>query len=114
MELTGELERAAVRFAALASRPRIQIIRLLLAAFRQGGMPASHIQAKLSIPGSTLTHHLECLKVAGLIKSRRDGRWIWYCAEAEGLREMVNFLYQECCSCGPVDLQTVTNIRSEA
>lgn len=98
MKLTGKVERIATRFAALASPPRVQIIRLLLAAYKLGGMTAGSIQAELGMPGSTLTHHLEKLKRAGLIKPRKDRRWIWYSANAEGLREMLDFLYQECCS----------------
>ena len=98
MEIKPVMERTAERFAALASPPRIQIIRLLLAAYRLGGMTAGSIQAELGIPASTLTHHLEKLKQAGLIESRKDRQWIWYTASSEGLREMLNFLYEECCT----------------
>ena len=98
METGKALGRAAERFAALASPPRIQIVRLLLAAYKVGGMTAGSIQAELGIPASTLTHHLEKLKQAGLIESRKDRQWIWYAANTTGLREMLNFLYEECCT----------------
>ena len=98
MEIETALDRTAERFAALASPPRIQIVRLLLAAHKLGGMTAGRIQAELGIPGSTLTHHLEKLKQAGLIESRKDRQWIWYTANTAGLREMLNFLYEECCT----------------
>ena len=98
METTSALEQTAERFAALASPPRIQIIRLLLAAYGAGGITAGGIQTELGIPASTLTHHLEKLKQAGLIESRKDRQWIWYAASSEGLREMLHFLYEECCT----------------
>ena len=88
----------ADRFAALASPQRMQIIRLLLAAYKLGGMTVSQIQADLGIPGSTLTHHLGRLEHAGLINSRRDRQWIWYSAHTEGLREILDFLFRECCT----------------
>lgn len=86
------------RFAALASPPRIQIVRLLLAAFNLGGMTAGDIQNELGIPASTLTHHLDRLRRAGLIDARKDKQWIWYSVNSQGLRQMLDFLYQECCS----------------
>ena len=98
MELAPEMARTADQFAALASPPRIQIIRLLLAAYKLGGMTAGQIQAELGIPASTLTHHLSKLESAGLIESRRDRQWIWYAANADGLRRTLNFLFEECCT----------------
>ncbi len=98
MEITQQVERVAEQFAALAAAPRIKIIRLLLAAFRLGGMTAGQIQAELGMPGSTLNYHLGKLESAGLIESRRDRQWIWYSAKADGLRQLLNFLFEECCT----------------
>ena len=97
MEMTP-VSRIADQFGALASPQRIQIVRLLLAAHNMGGMTAGHIQSELGIPASTLTHHLGKLESAGLIGSRKDRRWIWYYADAGGLRGMLEFLFQECCT----------------
>ncbi len=98
MEIGVKLDQTAKQFAALASAPRIQIVRLLLAAHAVGGMPAGQIQAELGMPGSTLTHHLGKLQGAGLVTSRKDRQWVWYTVLPEGLREMLNFLFEECCS----------------
>src|SRR5262249_47950854 len=97
MEALQQVERVAEQFAALAAAPRLQIIRLLLAAFRLGGMTVGQIQAALGMPGSTLNHHLGKLENAGLIASRRDRRWVWYSANADGLRQLLHFLFEECC-----------------
>ena len=98
METKASLDHIAAQFAALASPPRIQIIRLLLAAYKLGGLTVGEIQAELGMPGSTLNHHLGKLERAGLVASRKQGRSIRCSAHAAGLREMLNFLFQECCT----------------
>jgi len=98
MESIDSLRLVAARFDALANPARVRILQLLLAAHPAGGMTAGNIQAEILMPGSTLSHHLDRLGRAGLIRSRKDGRWIWYSADAEGLRATLDFLFQECCT----------------
>jgi DNA-binding transcriptional ArsR family regulator len=98
MEASAKVESMAGRFAALAHPHRIQIVRLLLAAYDLGGMTAGDLQTRLKMPGSTLNHHLMKLERAGLVESRRDRQWVWYAARAKGLREMLSFLFEECCT----------------
>jgi len=61
-------------------------------------MIAGDIQDELEIPASTLSHHLEKLKQVGLITVRREGTFLWYTADTDSLREVLNFLYEECCT----------------
>ena len=89
--------RSADRFSALGAEPRLQILRLLLAA-HPAGMVAGEVQEELGIPASTLSHHLEKLKQVGLVHVRRDGTFLWYSADTGALREVLNFLYEECCT----------------
>src|SRR5690348_16494896 len=89
--------RSAERFSALGAEPRLQILRLLLAA-HPDGMVAGEVQDELGIPASTLSHHLEKLKQVGLVTVRRDGTYLWYSADTEALREIMNLLYEECCT----------------
>lgn len=89
--------RSADRFSALGAEPRLQILRLLLAA-HPSGMIAGEVQEELGIPASTLSHHLEKLKQVGLVNVRRDGTFLWYSADTDALREVLNFLYEECCT----------------
>src|SRR5256712_7367614 len=89
--------RSADRFSALGAEPRLQILRLLLAA-HPTGMVAGEIQEELGIPASTLSHHLEKLKQVGLINVRRESTYLWYSADTDALREVLNFLYEECCT----------------
>lgn len=89
--------RCADRFAALGAEPRLQIVRLLLSAHPKG-LCAGEIQEELGIPASTLSHHLEKLKQVGLAAVRRERQFLWYTAETGALRELLGFLYQECCT----------------
>jgi ArsR family transcriptional regulator, arsenate/arsenite/antimonite-responsive transcriptional repressor len=91
------VNRAAQRFSALGAEPRLQILRLLLAAHPKG-MVAGEVQEELGIPASTLSHHLEKLRQVGLIAVRREGTYLWYTADTEALSEIMNFLYEECCT----------------
>jgi ArsR family transcriptional regulator, arsenate/arsenite/antimonite-responsive transcriptional repressor len=91
------VKRNALRFSALGAEPRLEILRLLLAAHPEG-MVAGEVQEEMGIPGSTLSHHLEKLKQVGLVNVRREGTYLWYAADTDALREVMNFLYEECCT----------------
>jgi DNA-binding transcriptional ArsR family regulator len=94
---TEATARFAAMLAALGTEPRLRIVRLLLAA-HPDGMVASDIAHELDIAGSTLSHHLEKLRHENLVKVRRDGTFLWYSANTEALRELLGFLYAECCT----------------
>ncbi|QOY87081.1 ArsR/SmtB family transcription factor [Paludibaculum fermentans] len=83
--------------AALGAEPRLRILRLLLTA-HPGGLVVGDIQAELGIPPSTLSHHLEKLKNEELVKVRRESTFLRYTANTDGLKEMLDFLYAECCT----------------
>ncbi len=89
--------RYAARFAALGHEVRLEIVRLLLASHPEG-MVAGEIQQELNIPASTLSHHLDGLLQEKLIEQHREGRFLRYRADTEGLREILDFLYAECCT----------------
>lgn len=61
-------------------------------------MVPGEAQEELGIPASTLSHHLEKLKQVGLVKVRRESTYLWYSADTEALREVMSFLYEECCT----------------
>jgi len=93
----GQVARYADMFAALGTEPRLRIVRLLLTA-HPSGMVVGEIGSELAIPNSTLSHHLEKLKSEGLVTVRREGTFLWYAANSEALRELLGFLYAECCT----------------
>ena len=92
-----QIARYADMLSAMGTEPRLRIMQLLLSAHPQG-MVVGEIGSELEIPSSTLSHHLEKLKNEGLVKVRRDGNFLWYSANAEGLQELLGFLYAECCT----------------
>jgi len=84
-------------FSAMGTEPRLRIMQLLLSA-HPGGLVAGDIQAELDIPNSTLSHHLEKLKVEGLVEVQREGTFLRYRANTAALQELLRFLYAECCT----------------
>lgn len=91
-----DVSRYADMLAAMGAEPRLRIMRLLLSA-HPNGLIAGDVGTELGIPASTLSHHLEKLKNEGLVEVRRKGTFLWYTANTEGLRELLAFLYAECC-----------------
>ncbi len=89
--------RYADMFSAMGTEPRLRIMRLLLSAHPEG-LVVGEIQDELDIPGSTLSHHLDKLKNEGLVRVERKSTFLRYTANTEALREILQFLYAECCT----------------
>src|SRR5205823_7833419 len=84
-------------FSAMGTEARLRIMQLLLKA-HPDGLVVNEIQAELGIPGSTLSHHLDKLRIEGLIKVQRESTFLRYRANTEALQELLQFLYAECCT----------------
>ncbi len=98
MRLTDTaVTRFADMFAALGAEPRLRIMRLLLSAHPEG-LVVGEIQSETGIAGSTLSHHLEKLKVDELVTTEREKAFIRCRANCEVLEELLGFLYAECCT----------------
>jgi DNA-binding transcriptional ArsR family regulator len=81
-------------FKALAHLTRLQIFFLLVKAGRE--VSAGEIQAELEIPAPTLSHHLDLLRRAGLVQSRREERYVYYSTRPEMVSQLVRVL-TACC-----------------
>jgi len=92
-----QVARYADMFSAMGTEPRLRIMQLLLSAHPEG-LVVSEIQEELEIPGSTLSHHLDKLKNEELVLVERKGTFLRYTANTEALREILQFLYAECCT----------------
>ena len=79
-----QIARYADMLSAMGTEPRLRIMQLLFSAHPEG-MVVGEIGGELEIPSSTLSHHLEKLKNEGLVKVRREGTFLWYSANTEGL-----------------------------
>ncbi len=98
-------------FAALGSEPRLEIMRLLFAAYPDG-MTVGEIQEKLKIPNSTLSHHLEKLRIEELVNSRREKQFLWYSANAETMENLLSFLTTGKNKCDRI-IEPVNNISTQ-
>ena len=90
-------------FGALAQESRLGIYRVLVAAGPEG-MAAGATAEKLELPPATLSFHLKELSLAGLARSRQDGRFVIYAANFDTMIGLVSFLTDNCCggkSCVP-------------
>lgn len=89
--------RYADMFSAMGTEARLRIMQLLLSAHPQG-LVVGEIQEELEIPNSTLSHHLDKLRNEGLVEVKREATFLRYTANTEALREILQFLYAECCT----------------
>ena len=94
---SDSIVRYADMFTAMGTEPRLRIMRALLTA-HPDGLVVGEIQADLGISASTLSHHLDKLKNEELILVRREGTFLRYTANTDALRELLSFLYAECCT----------------
>jgi len=94
---TEEITKYADMFSAMGTEARLRIMQLLLSAHPEG-MVVGEIQEELDIPNSTLSHHLDKLRNEGLVDVRRESTFLHYTANCEGLEELLQFLYAECCT----------------
>ena len=94
---TEQTARFADMFSAMGAEPRLRIVRLLLSAHPHG-MVVGDIAAELAIASSTLSHHLDKLKNEDLVKVKREGTFLWYSANTAAFKELLGFLYAECCT----------------
>ena len=84
----------AQAFKALAHLTRLRIFFFLVRARRE--VAAGEIQEALEVPGPTLSHHLDLLRRAGLIQSRKEERYVYYSVTREMASDLVRLL-TACC-----------------
>jgi ArsR family transcriptional regulator, arsenate/arsenite/antimonite-responsive transcriptional repressor len=94
---SAQVTRYADMFSAMGTEARLRIMQLLLTAHPEG-LVVNEIREELDIPNSTLSHHLDKLKNEGLVEVRRESTFMRYTANTEALKELLQFLYAECCT----------------
>jgi len=81
-------------FKALAHLTRLQVFFVLVRAGKE--MAVGEIQEEVEIPGPTLSHHLDQLRRAGLVESRKEERYIYYSVKRDQVTALVRLL-TACC-----------------
>ena len=94
---SSQVARFADMFSAMGTEARLSIMQLLMTA-EPKGMVVGDIQSELEIPSSTLSHHLDKLRNEELVTVRREGTFLWYRANTNALKDLLGFLYAECCT----------------
>ena len=74
-------------FKALSNEDRVKIISLLK---ENGEMCAQEVEKHFFLEQSTTSHHLNTLKRAGITKSRKKGRNIFYSIDYSSFRSMLD------------------------
>ena len=87
-------DRHAEAFKALAHLTRLKVFFLLAGA--RGEMAAGEIAKALEVPGPTLSRHLDVLRRAELITSRREERYVYYSVAPEMTSDIIRLL-SACC-----------------
>ena len=76
-------ERAVELFHALSDETRLQIIELL----NKGERCVCELTDSLDAAQSRLSFHLRVLRDAGIVRDRKDGRWVYYELDPEVFEE---------------------------
>ncbi|HAM73595.1 MAG TPA: ArsR family transcriptional regulator [Verrucomicrobiales bacterium] len=64
----------------------------VLAALRSGELCVCELCDALRVTQSTLSTHLQVIRRAGLVRSRREGRWAYYALVPQGRRLVEGWL----------------------
>jgi ArsR family transcriptional regulator len=83
-----EIGRVARWFHALSDETRLEIIECLSA----GEQCVCDLTDALRTGQSRLSFHLKTLKDAGILKDRREGRWIYYSLDEETIEQIGDLL----------------------
>jgi len=75
-------------FKALSDETRLRIVKLL----ENGELCVCHLVAAVDMSQPKVSFHLKALKEAGLVKDRREGKWMHYRLNESDLFKRLLFL----------------------
>ncbi|WP_029349568.1 metalloregulator ArsR/SmtB family transcription factor [Bosea sp. 117] len=91
------LEQAARQLESIGSPTRLAIYRTLVRA-GHAGLPVGHLQERLGIAASTLSHHLRRLIDAELVTQERQATTLICRANYPAMNTLIGYLADECCA----------------
>jgi DNA-binding transcriptional ArsR family regulator len=92
-----KIEQAAGQLEALGNPTRLLIYRTLVRA-GEGGLSVRHLQDKIGIVASTLSHHLKRLVETGLVTQERQATTLICRAHYPSMNALIGYLADECCA----------------
>jgi ArsR family transcriptional regulator len=90
------VEIAAKQLEALGNPTRLRVYRALVRAGEEG-LPVGHLQGKIGIAASTLSHHLHRLIATNLVTQERQATTLICRANYPIMHGLLGFLADECC-----------------
>ena len=78
-------------FGALSDKTRFNMVRELL----DGEKPCSELIQKFSLSKSTFSHHAKILSRSGLVKFRREGKYLYFSLDKEILDTSLRSIIQQ-------------------
>lgn len=91
------MHEAIEAFSSLSQETRLRVFRLLIEYGRDGVIPGN-IAEELDIPANTLSFHLSHMSNAGLVTSKKNGRFVTYYANTELVEDLILYLRRNCCA----------------
>jgi DNA-binding transcriptional ArsR family regulator len=77
-------ERLTTIFAALSDSTRMEMLEMII---DRGEVGCSEFDAHFPLSKSTISYHTKLLNAAGLIETRREGRYFFYRARLDELED---------------------------
>lgn len=78
----------ATIFKAFCDENRISILELLT----DGEKCACRLLEAMDITQPTLSHHMKILTDSGIVKGRKEGKWMYYSLSEEGIEKAQEYL----------------------
>ena len=75
-------------FKAMSDENRLKILELL----RKRDYNASELLEQMDFGQSTLSHHMGILQNAGVVQSRKNGKWIYYSLNRKAYEQMSEWM----------------------
>jgi DNA-binding transcriptional ArsR family regulator len=91
-----EMTSAVRALGALAQETRLSIFRQLVQA-GPTGLAAGEIASAVGASPANLSFHLKELAHAGLVRSRQEGRYVFYSAHYPHMNQLIAYLTEHCC-----------------
>lgn len=107
-----DIELATAALKALAHETRLRAYRQLVQAGSAGLCVADLATALGAEANGSFSFHLKELSHAGLIRSRQEGRFIYYSADYPAMNALLGYLTEHCCAgdnCGEHTHQCTPN-----
>ncbi|MBQ8687223.1 MAG: winged helix-turn-helix transcriptional regulator [Ruminococcus sp.] len=86
--MESDIKKTAALFKALGDENRIRILHLLSG----GEKCACKLLEALSVTQPTLSHHMKILCDSGIVKGRKEGKWMHYSISQEGVDSARRYL----------------------